>query len=67
MTELKEIALGYNTFIAKLRKMLQDIGETADKVSLSSMSLKEGAEQSNQVVHEQQFETNNAASAIANM
>ena len=67
VTELKEIALGYNTFIAKLRKMLQDIGETADKVSLSSMSLKEGAEQSNQVVHEQQFETNNAASAIANM
>ncbi len=64
VTELKEIASGYNTFIAKLRKMLQDIGETADKVSLSSMSLKEGAEQRNQVVHEQQFETNNAAIAM---
>ncbi len=64
VTELKEIASGYNTFIAKLRKMLQDIGDTADRVSLSSMSLKEGAEQSNQIVHEQQFETNNAAIAM---
>ncbi len=64
VTELKEIASGYNQFINKLRKMLKDISATADRVSLASTSLKEGAEQSNHIVHEQQFETNNAAIAM---
>ncbi|WP_198263701.1 methyl-accepting chemotaxis protein [sulfur-oxidizing endosymbiont of Gigantopelta aegis] len=64
VTELKDIAAGYNQFISKLRTMLQNIGENADKVSDASIALKEGAEQSNLVVTEQQFETNNAAIAM---
>jgi methyl-accepting chemotaxis protein len=64
VTELRDIASGYNQFIGKLRNMLNDIGENANKVSLASSSLKDGAEQSNHVVHEQQVETNNAAVAM---
>lgn len=64
VTELKQIASGYNQFIGKLRKMLGDIGDTANKVSQASIALKEGAEQSNQIVHEQQLETNNVAIAM---
>ena len=64
VTELREIASGYNQFISKLRIMLQDIGDNADKVSNASFALKEGAEQSNQVVQQQQLETNNASVAM---
>ncbi len=64
VTELRDIASGYNQFISKLRLMLQDIGDNANKVSSASTALKEGAEQSNVVVQEQQFETNNAAIAM---
>lgn len=64
VSELRDIASGYNEFISKLRKMLQDIGDNADKVSLTSISLKNGAEQSNHIVNHQQSETNNAAIAM---
>ena len=64
VTELRNIASGYNQFISKLRKMLQDIGDNAERVSQASIALKDGAERSNHVVNEQQFETNNAAIAM---
>jgi len=64
VTELREIALGYNQFISKLRIMLQDIGDNADKVFIASQSLKDGEEQSNDIVQKQQLETNNASIAM---
>ncbi len=64
VTELRDIASGYNQFISKLRIMLQDIGENADKVSNASISLKEGAAQSDIVVQEQKLETGNASVAM---
>lgn len=64
VTELRDIASGYNQFISKLRTMLQNIGDNADKVSNASISLKEGAEQSNLVVQEQKLETGNASIAM---
>ncbi len=64
VSELREIAVAYNQFIYKLRKMLQDIGDNADHVSQASTALKQDAEQSNKIVGEQQFETNNAAIAM---
>ncbi|MCW8930959.1 MAG: methyl-accepting chemotaxis protein [Gammaproteobacteria bacterium] len=64
VTELRDIASGYNQFISKLRIMLQDIGDNANKVSNASISLKEGAEKSNEVVQEQKHETSNASDAM---
>jgi len=64
VTELRDIASAYNHFIGKLRDMLQDIGQNANQVSSASIALKEDAELSNDVVKQQQYETNNAATAM---
>jgi len=64
VTELRDIASGYNQFIGKLRQMLQAICENANKASQASCSLKDGAEQSKQIVSEQEHETNNVAIAM---
>jgi len=64
VSELHDISLCYNQFTDKLQQMLDDINNNANSVSMASAELKNSAQQSNNIVEEQQLQTNNAAIAM---
>ena len=65
--ELADLARGFNSFVAKIRDLIQDVAGSVDQLKGSANNLTSVADQSADRIHQQQSELDQAATAMNEM